>query len=82
MGDTEHADGSAETEQLNQGDHVFGIDLDDEHCPDCGREVLRGLFTYRAYCPICDAWAGRLKVWLGLVDKYPESQPGANSGDS
>jgi len=59
---------TAGTEQLNQGDAIFGINLDDEHCPDCGREILRTLFSYRAYCPICDTWSGKLRRKLGLVD--------------
>ena len=54
---------------LNQGDNTLGIDLDDETCPDCGREIQRKMFSYRAYCPVCDTIVGRLKRRLGLTDK-------------
>lgn len=62
--------GDDTTDRLNQGDNILGIDVTDERCPDCDREVLRGLFSYRAYCPICDTWVGQLKRWLGLVDEH------------
>lgn len=54
--------------ELNQGDGPLGIDLEDAHCPDCGRETRRTMFTYRAYCPVCDTLWGRVKSRLGLVD--------------
>lgn len=66
--ETETNHGGEETEQLNQGDNVLGIDLQDECCPDCGREIQRTVFSYQAYCPVCDTIWGRIKQFLSLTN--------------
>ena len=49
-------------EGLNNGDNTLGYDPDDTHCPQCGREINRKLFSLKAYCPVCDSPIGWLKV--------------------
>lgn len=58
---------------LNNGDNLLGYDPDDEYCPQCGREVMRNLFSLQAYCHICDSKLGFLKVKLGL-DREPNEE--------
>lgn len=57
-----------ESSELNNGGGFLGIDLDDTHCPECGREINRKLFSYKAFCPICDTLTGKIKRFLGLVN--------------
>ena len=58
----------SKSRQLNQGDNALGVDLSDDICPDCGRNTQRTMFSYRAYCPVCDTLWGRLKQLLGVID--------------